>query len=205
DTRSLTPATASQIKDLGHYSEFAKAAYEKDMSSAVKSATGADVTKTFQGKLETTRGYVAYDKQRNQVVVGYEGTHNLASALVDANADQVSYGKTGAKVHRGFLQSTRETEGQVFAEVDRLRKEHPGATTAFVGHSLGGAQAVVAASDYAQKAGPRGISVRTYGQPAVGDPKFANYYDNLGLDSKRVTNNKDAVPQVPSNYLNYHH
>lgn len=70
----------------------------------------------------------------------------------------------------------------------------------FTGHSLGGAVAVLAAANCIWGDVPFEVSgVYTYGQPRVGDLRFAKLY-NSKLKSKtfRFVNNNDVVTRIPT-------
>ena len=66
------------------------------------------------------------------------------------------------------------------------------------GHSLGGALAVLAASDL-KMAGKNILHFYTFGAPRVGDPKFVQWFDaKFGSQFKgRITHSHDPVPHLP--------
>ena len=47
--------------------------------------------------------------------------------------------------------------------------------------------------------------IYNYGQPRVGDSKYALYVNNIIKEYWRVTHNKDVVPHVPPIEFNYIH
>jgi predicted lipase len=62
-------------------------------------------------------------------------------------------------------------------------------------HSLGGAQALLAAMDLYQRDkrfGPSNMSIFTVGSPRVGNPTFAYYVDSTGIPFSRSVNNRDS-------------
>jgi len=73
------------------------------------------------------------------------------------------------------------------------------------GHSLGGALAVLAAENLSAQ-GVEIQGVYTYGQPRVGDSKFAKNFD-LRMKNKtyRFVYDEDVVPRVPSALQGYCH
>lgn len=67
------------------------------------------------------------------------------------------------------------------------------------GHSLGAAEATLAAADLTV-AGYHLDYFMTFGSPRIGNPTFANWFDgamSLGTFSARVVHYKDIVPHAP--------
>lgn len=91
--------------------------------------------------------------------------------------------------------------------VNILLGEHPTATVATVGHSLGAALALLNGVYLRLQLDPS-IRVRVigYGLPRVGNEDFANYVDFiLPKDVGHINNMRDPVPIVPGMSLGYHH
>lgn len=99
---------------------------------------------------------------------------------------------------------------QVLAEVKRLVEQYKGEELSITvtGHSLGGALALLSAYDiaemrlniaYDENLNPRKIpiSVISYGSPRVGNLKFKERCDELGVKQLRVVNVHDKVPTMP--------
>jgi len=123
----------------------------------------------------------------------------------------------GCKVHSGFYNSWRSVEPQVREQLNRLGCEN--STLSIVGHSLGAAMAAIAAYDLSESSGTSQRAphtpakrdapsaqwsvgrVYTYGQPRVGNERFAAAFDArlaaLGVTHFRVVEYRDAVPHLP--------
>ncbi|KAK9692328.1 hypothetical protein RND81_09G256800 [Saponaria officinalis] len=99
---------------------------------------------------------------------------------------------------------------QVLAEVKRLVEQYKGEELSITvtGHSLGGALALLSAYDiaemrlniaYDKNCDPKKIpiSVFSYGSPRVGNLKFKERCDELGVKQLRVVNVHDKVPTMP--------
>ncbi|XP_074321267.1 phospholipase A1-Igamma3, chloroplastic-like isoform X2 [Silene latifolia] len=100
---------------------------------------------------------------------------------------------------------------QVLAEVKRLVEQYKGEELSITvtGHSLGGALALLSAYDIAEmrlnivhddesnKPKKIPISVISYGSPRVGNLKFKERCDELGVKQLRVINVHDKVPTMP--------
>lgn len=75
-------------------------------------------------------------------------------------------------------------------------------------HSLGGAQALLAALDLYQRDtrfNRNNLSVYTVGCPRIGDTSFAYYVDSTGIPFYRSVNDRDVIPHFPSQELGYLH
>lgn len=73
------------------------------------------------------------------------------------------------------------------------------------GHSLGGALAILCAVDFQQSFGNVDL-VYTFGQPRVGNDKFAAYYTSIfGSNSFRLINYADTVVHSPPKAFGFLH
>jgi hypothetical protein len=72
------------------------------------------------------------------------------------------------------------------------------------GHGLGGAFAILAATDI-KSLYQSTDAVYTFGQPRVGNDAFASYYAKYLPDTYRVINNADIVPHLPATNAGYQH
>lgn len=122
-------------------------------------------------------------------VIAFKGTSSVKDAILDAEISKVQY--DGCRIHCGFLKAFQSLG--VFHGLAR--------PTVFIGHSLGGALATIAAREWYSPAWP--MAARTFGSPRIGDQAFADSYDNRVPDTIRVVHNDDIVPRVPK--LGYRH
>ena len=131
--------------------------------------------------------YAVNDESR-QALITVRGTSNVENAVVDAAFVLVPDKITGVDIHQGFLLSARDIYMQLKPEVD------PSYTVNTIGHSLGGAAALILAMMYDAQGYEVG-KVITFGQPKVtnisGSRKF------MHLDVTRLVTPKDIVPLVP--------
>jgi len=144
---------------------------------------------------EDTQGFICWDD--HVVVLSYRGTEqNLADWL--RNLQAVGHQTTYGLVHAGFLAGfgvARDPVEKILKSIDRIDEKVMWIT----GHSLGGALALVAGAEF-QKTYPI-AGLYTYGQPKVGDGKFADFYNQHYPDRlHRVVNFQDVVPMVPPFY-----
>ncbi|KAG5645481.1 hypothetical protein DXG03_006026 [Asterophora parasitica] len=90
-------------------------------------------------------------------------------------------------VHTGFRDQHKIASETIFAEVQRLLAEKDSKKVITVGHSLGGALAMLSALSLQLRL-PDDVLVSstTFGAPRVGDADFANFFDSkVGLSSSR--------------------
>ncbi|NVO13537.1 MAG: lipase family protein [Rhodoplanes sp.] len=144
-----------------------------------------------------TRGLVA--ETRGIGVLAFAGTDplNLAHWLTDINFVQNQEG-----IHRGFDTALEAAWGDV---TSALRGADPAAPLLVVGHSLGGALAVLAAHRIRTEFGLES-EVYTFGMPRVGSPEFAAAYNAAaGERTYRLVHGEDVVPTVPPSELTFCH
>ncbi|XP_020094955.1 phospholipase A1-Ibeta2, chloroplastic [Ananas comosus] len=138
----------------------------------------------------------------------HEWAENLRTSLVPLPAAAAAAEPDLPRVARGFL-SLYETPGErvpslssaIVDEVRRLLRLYEGEELSItvVGHSLGGALALLAA-DELRACAPRvpPIAVLSFGGPRVGDAAFADRLRRAGgVNVLRVVNAGDVVTRVP--------
>jgi hypothetical protein len=128
-------------------------------------------------------------------LLAFRGTSNIAQWIRDLHVLPATTDWGWA--HLGFVQGIEAVEANLRA-FDAVAKTK--ASIWIVGHSLGGALAVLAAA----RAKIRGIGaplLYTYGQPAVSAFEFAGRFDQeLPGRLWRLINQEDIVPRVPPFY-----
>lgn len=130
-----------------------------------------------------------------ELIVVFRGTRFDSSSdwLTNLNTG-MEPGPGGSIVHGGFNRVYKSCSDELSSAIRRAKPSH----IHFVGHSLGGAIASIAATDYA---GVRNIpsSLYTFGAPRVGSVGFCT---NIGRclpasNVKRVYAISDPVPMIP--------
>ncbi|XP_068342526.1 triacylglycerol lipase OBL1-like isoform X2 [Pyrus communis] len=180
-------------------------------------------------KRESTQAFVFQDttSDPNLVWVAFRGTEPFSADdwRTDFDISWCEFAGIG-KTHGGFMKALGmqteqswplepETEDHEFAYYKirqilmDLLQENKNAKFILTGHSLGGALAVLFASvlamhDYEEKYAwlmEKLEGVYTFGQPRVGDEKFAGYVTkklkNYGVRYMRYVYSNDLVPRVP--------
>ena len=152
-------------------------------------------------------GYVGYYDQTIYVV--FRGTTNLKNVLVDVQfvKSQVWPDKSNVKVHAGFGKSWQALSTGILHLIETARSRCTNCNRVmFTGHSLGGAIATIAATDYARNK-PSGIAIQslTLGSPRVGNEEFADYATRMVPNSIRWTHSNDPVPHLPLHIMGFDH
>ncbi|KAK4176100.1 putative lipase [Triangularia setosa] len=167
---------------------------------------------------------------KGNIVVAFRGTYSLVNTIVDLSTVPQEYvpypagpgggggdgndgGKKGPKchnctVHMGFMASWKAAREIVLPMVEKARKKHPDYGVELVGHSLGGAVAMLAGLEMRAGLGWTETRVTTFGEPMVGNKGLVEFVDEVfglkdektngeGREYKRVTHRGDPVPLLP--------
>jgi predicted lipase len=130
------------------------------------------------------------------IVAVFRGTiADLRNYILDADCRKEPFSRfTTANIHNGFLIAYKAMQEDLLAVMNSLPV---GKRLWFTGHSLGGALAVVAGA-FRLGYSAQSLSIYTFGQPRVGDYRFAMWMtERMGGRWFRVVNSVDLVPRVP--------
>lgn len=139
----------------------------------------------------------------SSLLVAFTGTqvYNLPETVLDDLYVLTSdYPPTGGSVSDGFADSWSSIRSNVVSAITPSIKE-----VWFVGHSLGGAVATLAAADIKHSYPDIKVVIYTYASPRVGDQDFVNGYQNLGIITNRIQNYWDLIPRLPLEGWGYVH
>jgi hypothetical protein len=182
--------------------------------------------------LSDSCGYIAYDHNPSapRIVLAFRGTYSIANTIVDLSTIPQEYvpylgeNTTSSSfpnhvdtevpcadctVHSGFLQSWHHTRDAILPQLSEAVLEHPDYQIELVGHSLGGAVALLAGLEFAARGwNPR---ITTFGEPKVGNQAFVEHIDHEfvrgsnGEESmyRRVTHVDDPVVLLPPTEWGY--
>ncbi|KAJ7468306.1 lipase [Mycena galericulata] len=201
----------SLYDDFVRYTRYSSAAYKysyKIYQKLCHSPLGNTLIHTFErGR---TQGFIARDDDRHEIVITFRGTFSLKDALTDIRFRKVLFESPSLTeevyVHRGFMASYEDVADDVLATVTNELNRHPTHTVIRTGHSLGGAIASIAAPLLKAALPDATIKLYTFGQPRVGDKKFAQFVEKtLGEDNifRGAFVFQDRVPMVPK--IKYKH
>jgi len=121
---------------------------------------------------------------------GSQGTRDWI-ANMQINEQSTEFGM----VHGGFLRAYFDIKEKLQAFLDESLGAH---NLVLTGHSLGGAVATIAASEWRSRYPIQ--SIYTFGQPAVGDRAFRNSMERFNETFYRVVNDDDIVTKIPPGY-----
>lgn len=142
-----------------------------------------------------TRCFVASDDE--VVVAAFRGTESLGDWLGHLDAAMTEWPHIG-NVHRGFFDAYVDIAGVLAAAMTEAQAAEK--KVWFTGHSLGGALAVIAATEL-NLFGAAGRAVSTYGQPRMGDGMLEAFYADQFSDGLfRFVNENDIVSRVPPGF-----
>ncbi|ODV92098.1 hypothetical protein CANCADRAFT_689 [Tortispora caseinolytica NRRL Y-17796] len=173
---------------------------------------------------QSCTGYIAVDdgsfSNQKKIIVAFRGTNTLKDILVDSDflqSDLDLYGShhgcKGCGVHAGFHDSYKQLEPIIVNAVVRLMEMYDDTPVLVVGHSLGGAMALLAgiSLSFNDAILKRGVLIVTFGQPCIGNQAFVDWLDlrfrPLSYNGSpftspdpslwRVTHRNDPVCQLP--------
>ena len=90
--------------------------------------------------------------------------------------------------------------------LQQASKDHPDYRVIVTGHSLGGALAIIAATDLRKSfAGFSNIELYSFGAPRPGNGEAVKFMTKQSDKSYRITSNKDPIPRIPWTMWGYMH
>lgn len=95
-------------------------------------------------------------------------------------------------------------QSSVLSQIESLHRIYRNAGIYITGHGLGGAFAILAATDV-KSLYQNTDAVYTFGQPRVGNDQFASYYSKTIPETYRIINYADIVPHLPATSAGYLH
>jgi hypothetical protein len=162
---------------------------------------------SFHGNITDANGFVGFDSDANEIIVSFSGTNPLSiqNWIDDIDFFQTPYSYcSGCQVHRGFYNTYLSVDSQVKSLVQSFVSQHPTASLAITGHSLGAAMAAHCAAELVHK-GYKIKTVYSYGMPRVGNDAFQKWYVSVIPGTFRVVHHKDPVPHLPPENWDFHH
>lgn len=142
-------------------------------------------------KLSAAFGFVA--KRPGTVLVSFRGTENAGDWLCDLEAEPANCQIGSGSVHEGFQRVYEVIQASALQGFQAALSA--GDQVFVTGHSLGGALALLFASNAASFT--QNIQVCTFAGPRTGLANFATFYNQHVPNTLRVVNRWDIVPNVP--------
>lgn len=179
-------------KDFSHWLDaayIAQATYESsDELTDLLGKSGYTTAKLQQIPGLDVSYILATDDASKHHIIAVRGTANIKNVIVDSAFILVPDEISGIDIHQGFLLSSRD----IYQQIQPLIKS--GYTIDTIGHSLGGAAALILAMMLDSQGYPVG-KVITFGQPKVTNISGSRKFKHLNI--KRLVTAKDMVPLVP--------
>ncbi|ORX89103.1 alpha/beta-hydrolase [Basidiobolus meristosporus CBS 931.73] len=193
------------------------------------------VTSYFEDLLSGLAGYVGVNHKEKTIIVAFRGSSNIRNWVHDLDFLPLDFQypntEKGTLVHGGFLKAFNSVSEDVISGlkqvVDQLPSNPDDYELLVTGHSLGGAVAVHGAMEIknhllnpksprcitppTKTINPSKILLHTYGQPRVGNQRFAQLAfqtlsnSTLGTNMIRVTSKNDPVPHLPPESFGFQH
>lgn len=218
DSNSVVMASASEIAELKKFAGVASTAYCGSVSASrqwdcipcKKYISDGKLITTFKSAVSDTNGFVVSSASQKTIFLVFRGTTSYQQSVVDMTANFVPFSKvSGAMVHAGFYNSVKEVINNYYPKIQAEIKANPNYKVVVTGHSLGGAQALIAGVDLYDRDpslfNSKNVEIYTIGQPRVGNTKFAKWVDSTGISIHRSVHTRDVVPHVPSKSLGFLH
>jgi triacylglycerol lipase len=132
------------------------------------------------------------------IIIAYKGTdiRHPFELLIDIDLFQIPYPfvAQAGLTHRGFTLAYSSVRESV---IETLKKLSPQKTLFITGNSLGAGLATLCALDVARNTSFHDPIVYTIASPRVGDPQFANTYQQSIKNNVRIVNVHDVIPLEP--------
>jgi hypothetical protein len=144
------------------------------------------------------QGYTGVLPSSKSIYVVLRGSSSIMNWLADFEVRLVPYTTfpdCACEVHNGFYKSALGVTNKTISSVKLLKKAYPTYSVVVTGHSYGASVGQLLAMELEKE----GIKVKLYdyGQPRVGDSKYAGFVNTHISEYWRTTHNKDIVPHVP--------
>lgn len=202
--------------DLVHYFKYASTAYSIIMPGPIiipLRPNGAKLVKKISDLLTDTRGYIARDDKRKEIVVVFRGSVSPMNFLTDFAGLLVAWNDSsveapaGTQIHMGFQHAWGTVSATVMAAVKEEASKYPDYNIVVTGHSLGGALSSIASLVIQSSLPNRVVRVYTYGAPRVGNATFARWHNTV-IEAKRntrVVHSYDGVPTMALELVGFAH
>jgi hypothetical protein len=152
------------------------------------------------------QGYIGILKSTKTIYVAFRGSSSKLNWMADfetTKRNYETYTECDCRVHHGFYEAATNLKEQAINATQEIKKKTGYSNVIVTGHSLGAAVAQLigmelSAIDIKNK-------IYNFGQPRIGDKKYASFVNNISEELARFTHNKDMVPHVPPREIGYLH
>lgn len=169
-------------------------------------ATGFVYEDTLYDIKSDLQGYIGYLSTTKTIYVALRGSSSALNWLDDAEVKLIDYNsfpECNCKVHYGFYSSIQGIINRTITTVSLLKKRFPLYSVIMTGHSYGASTVQLLAMELS-KANIT-TEIYNYGQPRVGEARYAIFVNSVIPNYWRMTHNKDMVPHLPPMDFGYIH
>uniref|UniRef100_A0A6C0JYL3 Fungal lipase-type domain-containing protein n=1 Tax=viral metagenome TaxID=1070528 RepID=A0A6C0JYL3_9ZZZZ len=152
------------------------------------------------------QGYTGILKSTRTIYVVFRGSSSKLNWVADFEVTKRNYDtypECECKVHRGFYDATKNLKDQVINSMKILKEQTGFSNVIVTGHSLGAAIAQLMGMELSA------VNIKNkiynFGQPRIGDKKYARFVNSISEELVRFTHYKDIVPHVPPMEMGYLH
>ncbi len=154
-------------------------------------------------------GFIAISQNDKIIVLAFRGSSSQQNWVEDLKIEKVDVPEfcECCGVHEGYWESWRGVSKPVMANLVKLHHDNPDYRIAVAGHSLGGAQAIIAAGEIRTIGSwwADNVELYSYGSPRIGNTATVRFLTQQSSKSYRVTASEDPVPSVPLTSWGYQH
>jgi len=182
---------------------YSAAAYSNNPQRCFANTTFT-VTKTFNNTFLGfgTFAYTAVDPKTKAIVIAFRGTAKITQLIQEALTSVVPvpcWFDTSLSLNAFFYSCEGLLYDSMKVEVQRLLANYQGYNLYVTGHSLGAAVASITIMHlvYDGVVNSSRPIIYTFGEPRVGDYKFAQKFNALFPTANRVVHYKDIVAHLP--------
>lgn len=182
----------------------------KDKYSTMKlsgPASGFIYKDTLYDVKTDLQGYIGILPEEKNIYVVIRGSSSIMNWVDDFEVKKVpytTYPDCNCYVHNGFYRSALGVRNKTIDSIRLLKKQYPLYDIIVTGHSYGSSCGQLLGMELEHEGIP--VKLYNFGQPRVGDQKYASFVNTIINEYKRVVHNKDIVPHVPPiEGMNYYH
>lgn len=159
---------------------------------------GFIVNQTINDDFTDLNGFLGHLPSDKSIYVAFRGSTSFRDWVVNLDTFKTDYKlfpECECEVHKGFYEAIERVADKVVSNVKDLLNTFPEYSVKVTGHSLGAAMSQLFAMNLV-KAG-LDVSVYNFGQPRIGDEKYAEFVNKKLPNLIRVTHDRDTVPHIP--------
>ena len=169
-------------------------------------ATGFIVDAVLHDSKTDLQGFTGVLPSEETIYAVYRGSSSVLNWIDDMDiikTKYLTYPECGCSVHKGFYNAATHLKNATISSIHKLYKKYNYKKIIVTGHSLGAAIAQLIGMELHAYGLPN--QIYNFGQPRIGDNKYAGFVNTVTEDLWRFTHNKDPVPHVPPEAFGFLH